>query len=208
MSEVRRFRRGARPFDFTAGLPRPGRYPPDELDVPAAIEAIRFAPVEVGYGFNAVGRQVFRQVGDQNEIRRIITSDLFAIEGGTFVHAHPPYTQFPVGDPRHRSGSFSARDLVFMYENRVSVMIAVTRERTHHLRQRPEGFFLDPGQMRNAYAEIVAEEEASLREQAVGGIISVEEAQSYGRLADNTMARLSLFFDYWWEEAPKDASRP
>jgi len=84
-----------------------------------------------------------------------------------------------------------------MYENRVSVMIAVTRERTHHLRQRPEGFFLDPGQMRNAYAEIVAEEEASLREQAVGGIISVEEAQSYGRLADNTMARLSLFFDYW-----------
>jgi hypothetical protein len=34
------------------------------LDIQGAVEAIRFAPVEVGYGFDVVGRQMFRYVGD------------------------------------------------------------------------------------------------------------------------------------------------
>jgi hypothetical protein len=50
---------------------RPGtegeaRYDPD---VVGAIAALRSAPVEIGFGFDADGRQSFRQVGDSDEIR-------------------------------------------------------------------------------------------------------------------------------------------
>jgi hypothetical protein len=95
VSDVGRFRHGARPFDFTAGVPQPGRYPPDRLDIPGAIEAIRFAPVEVGYGFDATGRQVFRQVGDDDGITGFNRRDLSAIADGTFVHCHAPYLDYP-----------------------------------------------------------------------------------------------------------------
>jgi hypothetical protein len=95
-----------------------------------------------------------------------------------------------------------------MYENQVREMVAVTHARTYHLRPHPEGSFLDSGQIRREYAELAREEEESLRQQAERGIISPEEALSYGRLADNVMTRLRLFFDYWWEEEPSDAARP
>ena len=93
----RSFRRSA-PFDFARGVPAPGRYPPDRLSPSQAAEAIRLAPVEICYGFDAHGRQVFRHVGDENRILRMRAEDLAAIRGGLFVHNHPLYG-FPVGDP-------------------------------------------------------------------------------------------------------------
>src|SRR5262249_47507435 len=124
----RPFRRSV-PFDFARGTPLPGRYPPDRLDPRRAAEAIRHAPVEIGYGFDARGRQVFRQVGNEARIIRMSPADLAAIRGGSFVHNHPPY-DFSVGDPRRRAGSFSPSDLTFMYENDLAEMILATEDVT------------------------------------------------------------------------------
>jgi hypothetical protein len=198
VAEVGRFRRGKRPFDSTRGAPAPGRYPPDDLTISEAIEAIRHAPVEVGYGFDASGRQLFRQVGDQDEIRGFDRRDLVAIADGTFVHSHPPYSEFSEGDPRRRAGSFSQRDLAFMYEYRLAEIIAVTQTRTYYL-QRLEGFFLDPGQIRTAFADAFDAVALRLRRNARRGIISNEEAEAQGRIADEVMERLASFFDYRWE---------
>jgi hypothetical protein len=198
LAEVGRFRRRGRPFDFIHGAPLPGRYPPDELTIAEAVEAIRSVPIEIGYGFDADGRQIFRQVGDPDEIRGFDQRDLVAIADGTFVHNHPPYTRFPEGDPRRRAGSFSQRDLVFMYEYRLAEIIAVTRERTYHLRQL-EGLFLDPGQIRMAFADSVDRVTRRLRRLAERGIISIEEAEAEGRIADDVMERIAAFFDYRWE---------
>jgi hypothetical protein len=138
-----------------AGAPQPGRYPPDGLAVLDAIAAIRFAPVEVDYGFDMEGRQVFRQVGNLEEIIGLRGDDLERSSTGTFVHNHPPYVEFGRHSPRYRAGSFSIRDLVFMYEVGLAEMIAVTHERTYRVRRRSEGFFLDPGQIRTEYLALL-----------------------------------------------------
>jgi len=208
VSDVGPFRRGTSPFDFTAGVPRPGRYPPDGLDVPEAIEAIRFAPVEVGYGFDAAGRQIFRQVGDADGISGFERRDLTALTNGTLVHSHPPYQEFPEGDPRRRAGSFSPLDLVFMYETELLEVIAVTRERTYFLRRRREGLFLDPGQIQADYARYRRRVERQLMVMLARGIISREEAEAQGRLADEIMDRFSDAFEYRWEEVRLDDDQP
>ena len=199
MAEVGRFRRGARPFDFARGAPRPGRYSPDHLDIRGAIAAIRYAPVEIGYGFDAEGRQIFRQVGDPDEIRGFDPRDLRAMTDGAFVHSHPPYDRFPEGDSRRRAGSFSARDLTFMYENNLTEIVAVTRERAYFLRPLG-GFFLDPDQIRRDYTRTLRQVETGLKLLAARGMISIDEALSAGRIADEVMDRLSPFFVYRWEE--------
>jgi hypothetical protein len=208
VSDVGRFRRGARPFDFTIGVPRPGRYPPDDLDVPGAIEAIRFASVEVGYGFDAMGRQVFRHVGQEDRIWGMTLHDLAAITEGTFVHNHPPYVTFGEGDPRRRAGSFSLLDLVFMYEHSLVRLVAVTQERTYFVSRREEGFFLDPSQLRVDYGEFLRQTHRHLMRLAAEGIISHKEAESEGRIADDVMERLGVNFTYHWEEVRGDAPRP
>jgi hypothetical protein len=205
VADVGRFRRGGKPFDFATGVPRPGRYPPDNLGLPGAIEAIRFAPVEIGYGFDAVGRQIFRQVGDHNRIRGIAAVDMRAIEDGTFVHAHPPYVRFPPGDPRRRAGSFSPLDLVFMYESGLVEMVAVTAERTYYLRRRREGFFLDPNQLTDLYEEFAEGATQSLERMAARGIIPDDEVAAEGRIADEVMERFRPFFDYRHEEVSSRA---
>ena len=205
MSDVGRFRRGGKPFDFALGTPRPGRYPPDNQDITGAIEAIRFAPVEVGYGFDVAGRQVFRQVGDSDDIRGIAQHDLTVITDGTFVHNHPPYDQFAVGDPRRRAGSFSALDLVFMYEHNLAELVVVTHERTYFVRPREEGFFLDPSQIREDYGELVRRTRHRLLRLVARGIISIEDAEANGRIADEVMERLSPSFRYHWEEVEGNA---
>jgi hypothetical protein len=205
VGNVGRFRRGGRPFDFAAGVPQPGRYPPDNLDIAGAIEAIRFAPVEVGYGFDAAGRQIFRHVGDENLIFGIGERDLAAIVDGMFIQNHPPYFAYIEGDPRRRAGSFSSTDLVFMYEHNLVELIAVTRERTYFLGRRGEGFFLDSGQIRSDYGEALIQVETRLRRLAEGGIISSEEAAGAGRIADEVMERLSVAFRYRREEVGRDA---
>lgn len=172
-----------------------------------AIEALRYAPVEIGYAFDATGRQVFRQVGDADEIRGFDQRDLAMVVNGTFVHSHPPYAQLPQGDPRRRAGSFSARDLVFMYENGLAEIVAVTTERTYFLRSKERGLFLDPDQIREMYADEIDKVTAFLYRLARRGIISIEEAESQGRLADEVMIRLSLFFEYHWVEGRQDAPR-
>jgi hypothetical protein len=206
VSDVGRFRRRVRPFSFVAGAPRPGRYSPDDLDILRAIEAIRYAPVEVGYGFDAEGRQVFRQVGDRGNIHGFDQRDLNAIAGGTFVHGHPPYVEFSEGDPRRRAGSFSLLDLVFMYEHRLAEIIAVSQERTYFLRSLPGGGYLDAGEIQSEYALTLAAVERELHQRAVDGIISSEEAECLGLIADETMARMSLYFDYRIREVRRDAS--
>jgi hypothetical protein len=82
LAEVGRFRRRGQPFDFTHNAPSPGRYPPDDLTIPGVIAAIRHAEVEVGYGFDVSERQVFRQVGNHEEIRGFAQRDLLAIADG------------------------------------------------------------------------------------------------------------------------------
>lgn len=202
MSDVGRFRRRARPFDFIAGAPRPGRYPPDDLDIQGSIEAILFAPVEVGVGFDSEGRQVFRQVG----ILGFSRDDLESISNGTFVHNHPPYLEFGHHDPRYRAGSFSIRDLVFMYEVGLAELIAVTHERTYRVRRRREGFFLDPGQIRIEYLALLGSVTDRLQRDLQRGIISAEEAEAEGPIADEVMERLGDFFVYEWKDWRPDAS--
>jgi hypothetical protein len=204
LAEVGRFRRRDRPFDFARGTPSAGRYPPDGLTIEEAIVGLRFAPVEIGYGFDASERQVFRLVGDHDEIRGFDQRDLAAIADGTFVHSHPPYAEYPESDPRRRAGSFSARDLVFMYEYQLGELIAVTQERTYHLRQKTGGPFLDPGEIRNEYGFRLELTGARLLGQAASGIISLEEADAEGRLADEVMESLSTYHDYRWEEVLSD----
>jgi hypothetical protein len=201
VGDVGRFRHGARPFDFAAGALRPGRYLPDNLDVSGAIEAIRFAPVEVGYGFDASGRQIFRQVGDEDGITGFARNDLARLHDGLFVHNHPPYWEFIEGDPRYRAGSFSSLDLTFMYECHLIHMIAVTRERTYFVQRRQEGFYLDAGQVAEEYAGHVEAVRRQNRQLVAQGIISVEEAAAKGRLADEVMIRLSDVLIYRREEA-------
>ena len=123
-----------------------------------------------------------------------------AIASGMFVHNHPPYAVFAHGDPRRRAGSFSARDLVFMYEARLAAIVAVTAESTYHVGRGADGFFLDPGEIRVEYARLLAVVEAELVERASRGIISVEEAEAEGHLADEVMDRLNRFFDYRRQE--------
>jgi hypothetical protein len=204
VAEVGRFRRRGRPFDLARGIPSPGRYSPDELTISETIEAIRPSPVEIGYGFDAGGRQIFRQVGDDDEIRGFDPKDLAAIADGTFVHNHPPYTKFAEADPRRRAGSFSARDLVFMYEAQLSAIVAVTAERTYRVGRGSGGSFLDPGEIRTEYARLLATVEAELSDRSSRGIISVEEAEAEGRLADEVMDRLQRFFDYSQQEVGND----
>jgi hypothetical protein len=123
-----------------------------------------------------------------------------AIEDGTFVHSHPPYARFPPGDPRRRAGSFSPLDLTSMYECGLVEMVAVTAERTYYLRRRPEGFFLDPGQLSDLYEEFADVATQSLEEQRARGIISVQDVAADGRIADEAMERFRPFFDYRQEE--------
>jgi hypothetical protein len=205
VAEVGRFRRRGRPFDFARRVPSPGRYPPDGLILAEAIEAIRHAPVEVGYGFDASGRQIFRQVGNTEEIRGFDPRDLEAIAGGTFVHNHPPYTEFAERDRRRRAGSFSLLDLVFLYENRVGEMVVVTWDRTYRLRPLAEGHFLDPGEIRDEYRRQRRQVVRALHRLAVRGIISADEALAGGRRADEVMERMSIYFDYRWMEVTHDA---
>jgi hypothetical protein len=112
---------------------RPGRYPPDGRTPVEAIEAIRDAPVEIGYGYDVDGQLRFIQIGDENGIEGFDQAVLAAIAGGLFVHNHPP-NGFPEGDPRRRAGSFSPRDLVFMWENDLAEIVAVTADRNYSLR--------------------------------------------------------------------------
>jgi hypothetical protein len=197
--------RQTNPFDFSRGVPPPGRYPPDRLNPTDAIEAIRKASVEVGYGFDALGRQRFRQVGDNERILGIADRDLEAIRGGTFVHNHPPYVWFAEVDPRHRAGSFSPTDIVLMYEYDLAEVIAVTTERTYSVKRPAGGFYLDPGQIRDIYKRFADEVEERLAAQAAIGWISPEAAAGRGRLADEVMDKLAAFYDYAWEEVGGDA---
>jgi hypothetical protein len=206
VAAVGRFRRRGQPFDFARGVPSPGRCPPDDLTIAQAIEAIRHAPVEVGYGFDVRGRQIFRQVGNTEEIRGFDPRDLQSIVGGTFVHNHPPYAEFTEGDPRRQAGSFSLLDLVFLYENRVGEMVVVTQERTYRLRPLAAGHFLDPGEIRDEYRIQRRRVMRELHRKVVRGIISVEESLAQGRRADEVMERLGLYFDYQRMEVSDDAS--
>jgi hypothetical protein len=92
-----------------------------------------------------------------------------------------------------------------MYEHRLAAMIAVTSARTYHARSLPVGFFLDPGQIDRDYADERRRATRRLRRQAAQGIITFEEADAEGRIADEVMAQLSMFFDYRSEESD-DAS--
>jgi hypothetical protein len=188
------------PFDFSRGTPAPGRYPPDRLNPDQAAESIRHAPVEIGYGFDAQGRQVFRQVGVADLIVHLGEMDLRAIRQGIFVHNHPPYGEFPILDPRRRSGSFSPTDLVFMYEFDVNEMILATADRTYVLRQLPEGFFLDPGEIEAEYQRLLDAVRGRLRAGMTLGQVTPQEAIANGRLADEVMEQLAAYYDYRWEE--------
>jgi hypothetical protein len=182
-------------MDWSQATPKPGRYEPDGRTPEEAMAAIRHAVVEIGYGYDAAGRLRFIQVGDEVGIAGFDPQDLAAISGGLFVHNHPPY-DFPEGDPRRRAGSFSPKDLVFMWENGLAEMVAVTAERAYVLRRPPGGYFLDPGQIREEYDETADRVRRRLRQLAREGKISAEESLSDGRLADEVMAQLGIFFDY------------
>jgi hypothetical protein len=167
------------------------------------MEWIRDAAVEVGYAFDRAGRQIAWYVGDEREIRGLTDDDLRALRGGIFVHSHPAYAEFAVGDPRRRPGSFSSFDFVFAWENDLAEMIAVTETRTYRLRKHGGGYFLDPGEIRTEYRRILGEVEERLQAAARAGIMASEEAQSRGRLADEVMAVLRIYFDYE-VEGPRD----
>jgi hypothetical protein len=163
------------------------------------MEAIRHAPVEIGYGYDAIGRPRFIQVGDTDGIEGFDQEDLLAISGGLFVHNHPPY-DYPEGDPRRRAGSFSPKDLVFMWEYDLAEMIAVTAERTYVVRRPPGGFYLDPGQIRDDYEAELDKIRARLAIAASAGRITPEEAIAQGRWADDVMEILGMLYDYRWTE--------
>ena len=188
-----------RPFDFAKRRPHPGRYPPDGLDLDAATEAIATAPIEIGYGFDSAGRQVFRQVGFEDALTGFRPEDLARLRDGVFLHNHPPY-DYPAGDPRRRAGSFSANDLVFMYEHDLAELVVVTEQRRYRLRRRPDGFYLDPSQIRHAYRVNLRAIRRRLVAHASRGEISGLEAAAEGRLADEVMERMAAFFEYSVEE--------
>jgi hypothetical protein len=200
---VHRPSRRSAPFDFVRGIPAPGRYAPDRLDPHQAAEAIRHAPVEIGYGFDARRRQVFRHVGDGSRILGMRAEDLAAIQCGLFVHNHPPY-DFSVGDPRRRAGSFSPYDLTFMYEHDLSEMILVTVDRTYLLRRPEGGFYLDPGEIENAYARFFDDVHRRLKIAAASGVIPAELSEARGTLADSVMEELRPYFEYRWHEVSSD----
>jgi hypothetical protein len=177
------------------GLLTPGRYPPDGRPPSQAMEAIRHLPVEIGYGYDADGRLRFVQVGDADGIEGFDQEDLAAISGGLFIHNHPPY-DFPAEDPRRRAGSFSPKDLVFMWEYDLAEMVAVTAERTYVVRRPPGGCYLDPEEIRQEYRQALAAVREDLERAAALGLIAVEEAESQGRWADDVMDYLGMFYDY------------
>jgi hypothetical protein len=169
-------------MDWDAAIPKPGRYAPDGRTPAQAMAAIRYA---------ADGTHRFIQVGDENGIQGFDDTDLAAIAGGLFVHNHPPYT-FPAGDPRRPAGSFSPKDLVFMWEYVLAEMVAVTAERTYAIRRPPGGFLLDPGQIRKEYEADSDRIGRRLRQMARQGKNSAEESLSDGRLADDVLQWIGL----------------
>jgi hypothetical protein len=192
----------SRVMNWSESSPQPGRYPPDGRTLEQAMAAIRHAPVEIGYGYDADGQLRFVQVGDDNGIVGFDQNDLAAIAGGLFVHNHPPY-DFPEGDPRRRAGSFSPHDLVFMWEYDLVEMVAVTAERTYVLRRPPGGYFLDPGEIIQEYDKLVDAVRIRLNHAADSGLIDPQEALARGRWADDVMEILALYYDYFWTEVPK-----
>ena len=185
--------------DWTTEPLKPGRYPPDGRTPAQAMTAIRHAPVEIGYGYDADGRLRFIQVGDANGIRGFDERDLMAIRGGLFVHNHPPF-QFPADDPRRRAGSFSPMDLAFMWEFDLDEIVAVTAERTYALRKPVGGFFLDPDLIWKDYANELDKVQSRLAAAASVGLITEDEAMSEGRWADEVMEALGILYDYRWME--------
>jgi hypothetical protein len=87
-----------------------------------------------------------------------------------------------------------------MYECGLFEMVAVTAERPYYLRRRQEGFFLDPNQLSEIYDEFAELSTQHLERQAARGIISSDEVDAEGRIADEVMERLRPFFDYRIEE--------
>ena len=186
-------------MDWSTAIPKPGRYVPDGRTPAEAMAAIRLAAVEIGYGFDANGRLRFIQVGDENGIVGFRPEDLAAIADGLFVHNHPPYPLLP-GDPRRRAGSFSSWDLVFMWENGLAELVAVTAERTYTLRRLAGGFHLDPGEIHAEYRTELDAVRARLDAAARAGLIAPTEALAQGRWADEVMDVLGAYYDYRWTE--------
>ena len=87
-----------------------------------------------------------------------------------------------------------------MWEYDLAEIVAVTAERTYVLRRRPEGFFLDPGQINEEYAKEADRIRRRRLRAGAEGLISRAEALARGRLADEVMEALGIFYDYRWEE--------
>ena len=85
---------------------------------------------------------------------------------------------------------------MFAWEHDLRELVAVTSERTYRLRRLGGGYYLDPGEIWTEYRRVVGEVEERLQAATRAGIMSPEEAQSLGRLADVVMAELQTYFDY------------
>jgi hypothetical protein len=186
-------------MDWSKAIPKPGRYEPDGRTPAESMAAIRQSAVEIGYGYDANGQPRFIQVGDESGIVGFRQEDLAAIADGLFVHNHPPYP-FPAGDPRRRAGSFSSWDLVFMWENDLAKIIAVTAERTYFLRRLAGGLYLDPGEIQAEYRTHLDAVRARLDAGARAGLSAPIEAMAQGHGADEVMNVLAASYDYRWTE--------
>ena len=163
----------------------PRVFPPNRWTLPEVERRIRDEPVEWAYVVDRTGRQVFRARGNPDSVSTVSA----VLKDASLIHNHPPYTRYPVSDPRYPGRSFSNMDIALLLASDLATMIVVTPG-LRYVILRPIGGWVPDAESAVAYyrdAEVEVRREVTEAVQA--GWINAIEVEA--RVADAVIRRLA-----------------